>query len=86
MSSRRRLKGSRAERPRCGSCGRTAGAGAVTLRDGRKICPRCRDAGVLMQRLACGHMGVPGMLVITDNGEFQCAQCSPYSTHPARKR
>lgn len=87
MSNRRRLRGARGENARCGSCGGAAGANPVQLRDGRQICPRCVDGGVLMQRLPCGHMGIPGTTVITDSadgGNFQCIRCSPHANRPGR--
>lgn len=83
MGNRRRLPADRRTRARCGSCGRAAGAGAIPLRDGRLICPRCRDTGMLAQRLPCGHVGIPGTMVISDSadqGNFQCIRCSAESS------
>lgn len=88
MSNRRRLSGARSAKVHCGSCGRAAGPGSVQLRDGRQICPRCVDRGVLAQRLPCGHMGVPGTMVIADSadgGNFQCVQCSPHASRPGSR-
>ena len=83
MSNSRRLPG-RARGPLCGSCGRRIGANAarVDLPDGRSVCGACRDAGVLWQRLPCGHTGLPGMTVIADSADrsnFQCPRCSPHA-------
>jgi hypothetical protein len=45
---------------------------------GRLVCTRCAETGILSQRLACGHMGIPGMTVFMDgnDGKFTCQQCS----------
>lgn len=84
MSSRRAI-GTAAARPRvkCAICGGAAHREPTVLADGRSICRRCRDEGRLAQRLPCGHLGVPGTIIITDSHEknFQCAQCSPHSVY-----
>lgn len=46
------------------------------------MCAFCIDKGVLAQRLPCGHLGVPGMTVISDSADlsnFQCPRCSPHA-------
>ena len=84
MSSRlKKLKGSRPPLPQCGACGRgiPKAMWRKRLRDGRLVCQRCADAGVLCQRLPCGHFGMPGMTVAADSAgldNFQCPQCSPH--------
>jgi len=86
MSNRKRLLAVR-ERIRCGACNGSAGGRATVLPDGQHICPRCVDTRVLAQRLPCGHVGIPGTMVISDSadrGNFQCIQCSAESTLPGR--
>lgn len=88
MSNRRKTRmtpAARAALPRCGSCGGRipAGMDRIALADGREICARCRDRGVLLKKLPCGHVAMPGTLVIADsadNSNFQCWQCSPHSS------
>lgn len=87
MSNSRRLPGTRAPGVKCGSCGHRIGAGAdrIRLRDGREICMYCRDRNVLAARLPCGHVGMPGVLVISDSADlsnFQCIRCSPHANLP----
>lgn len=67
----------------CAVCGGNAVREPTLLPDGRQVCRRCRDEGRLAHRLPCGHLGVPGMLVITDShqGNFQCVQCSPHTVY-----
>jgi ribosomal protein S27AE len=89
VSNKRRPRDSRRERSLCGSCGRAASINSLRLRDGRLICPRCRDSGVLAQRLPCGHIGIPGTMVIADSADkrnFQCIRCSADSTLPGKDR
>lgn len=80
MSNRRKI-GKVRRRVNCAVCGGNAVREPTLLPDGRQVCRRCRDEGRLMQRLPCGHFGVPGTMVITDSHEknFQCAQCSPHT-------
>lgn len=75
-----RLKLARTALPHCGSCGKAVPQAMTrqNLRDGRIICARCIDRGVLFQRLACGHYGVAGRLVAGDSADFRnmvCADC-----------
>jgi len=84
MSNRRRPHGSRIALPRCGSCGGAVRQGTMSqaLADGRVICTRCVQGGVLCRQLPCGHMGVPGMTVISDSADqsnFKCVRCSPHA-------
>lgn len=91
MSNGRRLRltpAAKAALPRCGSCGGRVGSleDRIHLADGRMVCMRCRDNGVLCKRLPCGHMGMPGTLVIADSADasnFQCILCSPHASRPA---
>ena len=81
MSNRLKLKGTRPPLPHCGVCGGRIPKGMVRneLPDGRLVCTRCTETGVLMQRLACGHMGIPGMTVFmegNDGKSFVCERCS----------
>lgn len=81
MSNRLKLKGSRPPLPTCGACGGRIpkSMGRTELSDGRLVCARCMESGVLMQRLACGHMGIPGMRVfmeVNDCKTFVCERCS----------
>lgn len=62
-------------------CGKGTGklARQVRLRDGRVVCGRCTDAGVLLRRLDCGHMATAGNLVVRQGGgtsEFACYLCA----------
>lgn len=90
MSNRRKTRlppAAKATLPRCGSCGGRIGALAdrIELGDGRLICMRCRDRGVLVRRLPCGHYGMPGTMVIADSADlsnFQCIRCSPHANLP----
>lgn len=90
MSNSRRVRTSaaaRAQLPRCGSCGARVGAleDRIELHDGRLICMRCRDRGVLIKRLPCGHMAMPRSMVIADSADqsnFQCIRCSPHANLP----
>lgn len=80
MSNRLRLKGSRPALPHCGACGKSVPSGMTRqlLKDGRIVCARCIDRGVLFQQLACGHYGVSGRLVAGDSADFRnmvCADC-----------
>jgi hypothetical protein len=81
MSNKRRLRGAAAQRPaeRCSFCSRRIGANtdALRLRTGQVVCPACQQGGEL-PRLACGHMSLPGSLMVADGSpdQFQCAQCS----------
>lgn len=82
MSNKRRVRGAAASRPaeRCTFCSRRIGklADALRLRTGQVACPRCRQGGEL-PRLACGHVALPGTLMLSDSTEdnYQCPQCSP---------
>lgn len=82
MSNRRRLKAAGSvPAERCTSCGHRIGRldGALRLRTGQVICPRCRQHGT-PQRLSCGHYVPPGSLMINDNGDgktYRCVRCSP---------
>jgi hypothetical protein len=82
MSNRRKI-GKVHRKVSCAICGGNAVREPSLLPDGRNVCRRCRSEGRLMQRLPCGHLGVPGTIVITDSHEknFQCAQCSPHSVY-----
>lgn len=48
------------------------------LGDGRTVCSKCLNTGVLPQRLGCGHIGLPGMTVAQAGtpGMSRCPQCS----------
>jgi hypothetical protein len=75
----------------CGSCGRPIppSADRIVLADTRHVCMACRDGGVLLKRLPCGHMAMPGTLVITDSADssnLQCIRCSPHANLPAGMR
>lgn len=87
MSSRRAAGAVARPRVKCAICGGAAHREPTALSDGRSVCRRCRDEGRLAQRLPCGHLSVPGMIVITDSHEknFQCAQCSPHSVYGRKK-
>lgn len=90
MSNRRRLKPSGPDaRERCSACARRVGRldDALRLRTGQVICPRCQQNGEL-PRLACGHVALPGTLMITDSttDNFQCPQCSPVAAQYGNQR
>jgi hypothetical protein len=90
VSNSRKLRMSAAAKaglPRCGTCGGRIGVldDRIELHDGRLICMRCRDRGVLIKRLPCGHFGMPGSMVIADSADmsnFQCIRCSPHANLP----
>jgi len=67
-------------------CGRGIGklASQVTLPDGRHVCGGCRDAGRLVQVLACGHIGMPGMQIVKVGEGWACSSCGADSVR-ARK-
>jgi hypothetical protein len=59
----------------CARCGHGIRAGkGIPLPDGRAVCDRCADTGVLARRLDCGCMGRPGVKVIDDGGMRRCAR------------
>ena len=78
MSNSRR--GKRPALPRCGTCGRSVPKAMYrkVLGTGLLVCGRCVDAGVLMARLGCGCIGVPGMTVaVADRpGRSRCERHS----------
>lgn len=79
MSNRRKASAGRVLSQRCSFCGHAAGGlRALHLRGGQVACPRCQERGAL-QRLACGHYGVPGGFKVNENGDgktFVCASCA----------
>lgn len=84
MSNRLKLKGSRPPLPLCGTCGRSIPKNMIRneLPDGRLVCTRCAETGILSQRLACGHVGVPGMTVFMEGNDgktFVCERCSAHA-------
>jgi recombinational DNA repair protein (RecF pathway) len=83
MSNRVKLKGSRPPLPRCAACGRPIPKSMyrAEMSSGDLVCTRCADLGVMMQRLACGHMGIPKMTVFMDgcDNRFTCPRCSSHS-------
>ena len=78
MSNRVRLRGARPQVPHCGICGRgiRAAMERIRLRDGRVVCAGCRDAGCLSRRLDCGHVVVPGCMVVAQGNQYMCEQCA----------
>jgi DNA-directed RNA polymerase subunit RPC12/RpoP len=84
VSNRTKIKGSRPPLPRCGACGRPIPKDMYRseMPSGDLVCTRCADRGVMMQRLSCGHMGIPKMTVFNDgadNKTFTCPRCSTHS-------
>jgi hypothetical protein len=86
VSNRRRLPGARPQAVHCGTCGRGIGklATRIVLPDGRVVCGGCRDGNRLVQVLACGHVGMPGMQVVRVGDGFVCSSCGADSVR-ARK-
>jgi hypothetical protein len=61
---------------------------ALRLRTGQVACPRCRQGGEL-PRLPCGHVALPGSLIVTDSEDgsnYQCAQCAPQAAKYGNQR
>lgn len=83
MSNTRKARGSgTAPKERCTFCGRGLGRGsalrALKLKNGQVACARCRENGHL-QRMACGHLALPGMLIVNESGDgktFTCKACA----------
>ena len=81
MSNRKRLPGA-ARGPKCAGCGHRIGAHQERIEmPGGVACGRCRDKGVLTRRMPCGHLALPGTLLVydsADQGNLQCLICTPY--------
>ena len=79
MSNKRHLPGTRAAATvHCAVCGKGIGKTSrrAGLGDGRSVCGRCVDDGVLLRKLDCGHMATAGNMVIRTGGGYTCGQCS----------
>lgn len=75
MSNSRRIRQPHAKRMPCAHCGHGIRPGkGVGLPDGRRVCDRCADGGVLERRLDCGCLSVPGLKVINEGGAFRCTR------------
>ena len=78
MSNRQRLRGDRRDTVHCAVCGKGIAKTRrrVELRDGRSVCGRCTDDGVLLRRLDCGHMSTAGVNVARTGAGYKCMSCA----------
>jgi hypothetical protein len=81
MSNTRKARGSgRVLKERCTFCGGALGRGVpLRLRAGQVACARCRESGCL-RRLACGHLALPGALVVNESGDAKTWVCRTCAT------